>query len=294
MNNCSKGIDNKNDSCFDLDSLKSICIEYNKYLLNNGSNDFITENIINSNNHEKLLNELKLKLKCSDDICIIKKKFINNIKNKKIIYQKLKPEGPSIGTKWLSNWNIDDVMSRFQNYYKCFLYTGTVSIDFNQHKMFHIYKNVFDNNSLYNLKCFNYDRSECVSKNNMNNKITCIGTIYNTSKRSEPGQHWIATIVKRKKNNKIGMYFYDSVGKKAPYEIQHFFKRLQKDLFYNDNIEKKYNYIQHQYKNSECGVYCINFIDKMISSSNFDNFIKNKIKDDDMNRNRIEYFRRII
>ena len=91
------------------------------------------------------------------------------------------------------------------------------------------------------------------------------------------------------------MYFFDSVGHKPPSEIKQFFKLLENNLFYNNKIDKRYNNIQHQYKNSECGVYCIHFIENMIEQPNsFENYISNINYDKEMQKNRQNYFRPII
>jgi hypothetical protein len=53
------------------------------------------------------------------------------------------------------------------------------------------------------------------------------------------------------------------------------------------------NYVQHQFKNTECGMYCINFIDHMlVSNKKFHDIILKPIDDDNMNKLRYsKYFR---
>ena len=93
-------------------------------------------------------------------------------------------------------------------------------------------------------------------------------------------------------NGTIKIYFFDSVGKEPPNQIKKFLKYVQKKLFHNTKVEKKFNNIQHQYENSECGVYCINFIDNMVSNPNsFNDYINSKTPDKMMNQKRLEYFR---
>jgi hypothetical protein len=61
-----------------------------------------------------------------------------------------------------------------------------------------------------------------------------------------------------------------------------------------NNLKKfniKYNKVQQQYKNSECGVYSVNFIIRLLEGESFDNICNNIIKDDKMNKNRKIYFR---
>jgi len=51
------------------------------------------------------------------------------------------------------------------------------------------------------------------------------------------------------------------------------------------------NDIRHQYKYSECGMYCINFIIKMLTTKiTFRRFCKNIVDDDTMQSYRKKYF----
>lgn len=292
MSYCSKGIDDK-ISCLDINNIRSIAEAYNKEMLKKNKKDYISTDIIHSTDKKKILDQLLKKLNCKDELCIIKQKFINNIKNNQYIYQKFKPEGP-LNNDWLSNWDINYHMLRTQNYYSCLLYTGTVSIDFSQKKMFNIYKNVFSTKSKYNnMSCFYHFTNKCTVPNE-ESKINSVATIYNTAKRSEPGQHWIATFVKKMQDGEIKMYFFDSVGHKPPSEIKNFFKILQNNLFRKNKIDKRYNNIQHQFKNSECGVYSIDFIENMVSNpQSFEKYILNRTSDDEIQKNRFKYFRPI-
>ena len=52
----------------------------------------------------------------------------------------------------------------------------------------------------------------------------------------------------------------------------------------------KVNDKQHQYKNSECGVYCINFIVEMLKGNKYEDYIEKVIKDLEMNKKRDFYF----
>ena len=51
------------------------------------------------------------------------------------------------------------------------------------------------------------------------------------------------------------------------------------------------NNIRHQFKNSECGMYCLHFLIKMITTKiSFKKFCKNVISDDDIFKYRKIYF----
>jgi hypothetical protein len=52
-----------------------------------------------------------------------------------------------------------------------------------------------------------------------------------------------------------------------------------------------YNNIRHQFKHSECGVYSINFILRLLKGETFDHICKNITSDDEINECRPVYFR---
>ena len=61
-----------------------------------------------------------------------------------------------------------------------------------------------------------------------------------------------------------------------------------------NNLSKfdiRYNNIQHQLENSECGVYSINFLVRLAKGESFDDIIKNITRDEEMNNCRKTYFR---
>ena len=55
-------------------------------------------------------------------------------------------------------------------------------------------------------------------------------------------------------------------------------------------FDVRYNKIQHQFKNSECGVYSMNFIIRLLNNESFDHIVNNITKDDKMNDCRNAYF----
>ena len=85
--------------------------------------------------------------------------------------------------------------------------------------------------------------------------------------------------------------YWDSYGMKPSPEVVVLMDRLKKqgeDL--GQHIEIKINKTRHQYKNSECGVYCIYFITSLLDGKNFEEVVENIISDDDMNAKRKEFY----
>jgi len=62
------------------------------------------------------------------------------------------------------------------------------------------------------------------------------------------------------------------------------------ELFDNTGLDVKYNKVRHQYKNSECGVYSMNFIIRLLRGEGFKEISKSKVIDDQMNQCREVYF----
>ena len=55
-------------------------------------------------------------------------------------------------------------------------------------------------------------------------------------------------------------------------------------------LDIKINKNRHQYKNSECGVYCIYFITSLLDGKSFEEVENNIISDDNMNAKRQKFF----
>ena len=54
---------------------------------------------------------------------------------------------------------------------------------------------------------------------------------------------------------------------------------------------EEYNHNRHQYKNSECGVYSLNFILRLLNGESFKNITENGLLDDAVNLCRDKYFK---
>jgi hypothetical protein len=129
---------------------------------------------------------------------------------------------------------------------------------------------------------------------------TKLGVIFNLDKHTESGSHWVAMYCNvnndNNYNNGGGGYigYWDSYGMKPSPEVVVLMDRLKKqaeDL--GKPIEIKINKTRHQYKNSECGVYCIYFITSLLDGKNFDEVVNNIISDDDMNAKRSKFYNKV-
>ena len=86
--------------------------------------------------------------------------------------------------------------------------------------------------------------------------------------------------LKGENQNHPHIYFFDSVAKKPPQEVEDFIKKMineSKEI--NNELKFAYNNIVHQQENTECGIYSIYFISEMLKGRKFHELI-NKIKRD--------------
>jgi len=278
MNKCAPGIDYKHNSCFTLDNLIEISNEFNSTYPNKkfkiiNDKKYLLKNLI------KVMNNT---YNCSDEICWLETKLLKNINNKDILSAH-KPQGPT-NFEWLSTTNINDVLYQYEKTNLKFKYLGTVPIDFEE---------------------IGYLESIGITDlNSFSKKYNKFGVVINLDEHNKSGSHWVSLYGNFNTNE---IYFFDSFGKKPKKRIRIFIKKIfnqmyknmyNKDIDYNNlsninfkNFKIKYNKNQHQFKNSECGVYSINFIIRLLNGEKFNNITNNILKDNFMNNCRKTYFR---
>lgn len=190
---------------------------------------------------------------------------------KKIEKKYLKPEKPSSWYKnkktWLSNYDIQNVMVQYKNCKKYkYDFLGVFSIDF--------YEKSPTGQCLYNSFC----KINIEKYIKQNKKF--IGFITNLDRHNQSGSHWTSTfIVIDPKLNSYGLYYYDSVANSIPSYLKSVFLDIQNQCnsIYPDKKFNIYqNHKQHQYKNSECGMFSmlfqIRWINKYILKKNLISF----------------------
>ena len=89
------------------------------------------------------------------------------------------------------------------------------------------------------------------------------------------------------------MYFFDSVGDKAPSNVKKFCNGLKEKSNNLKDVEFVFHETHphsHQKKDTECGIYSLYFIGKMLENEDYDYFKNKKINDDDMSKFRKYFF----
>jgi len=262
------------DSCFTIEALRKIANKWNE------TNPTMTIDYDNTTTGKSLWKSINnvMSSKCNNEICWVQQPFIKDtplsrelIKNFKPIMPKKWHENPR---EWLNTLDIRDVMNQYETKYPHFEFIGPVPMDFDS-------KTGFGNcvvNELCQIKL-----GDLIKKGKK-----CIGVVFNLDKHNEPGSHWVAMYM----CYETGICCYwDSYGMKPNPEVMVLMNRLKsQSQELGKNIDIKINTVRHQYKNSECGVYCIYFLISLLDGRTFEDIIKNIVNDDDMNSKRKKYF----
>ena len=116
--------------------------------------------------------------------------------------------------------------------------------------------------------------------------------LFNTDPHNKPGQHWISMFINIKKKK---IFFFDSTGDKPSEEIMVLVKRIEEQgLNLNPKLKFKFDSnegIEHQYGNTECGIYSLFFIVHMLEDKMTEHYLKTHIlKDEYMTKFRHVYF----
>jgi hypothetical protein len=293
-----------NGSCFSVETLKKIAQNYN-----NKNKNKIDINL----SKEELVKELESKLsdKCSDQTCWLRLDVVKELESEDILNNTFRPKGPNKKYEWLSTTHINEVIDQYQKIHPDFLFLGAVPSDFEDLPVL----------GISNLK---FDELEKEGK-------TKIGMVINLDEHWKEGSHWVALYTDLGKNqvyffDSLGKKPIKRIRKFINRITKYLYKKkYNKSLPINDVIEKiknmkglkedklkekvkkhpdlenllgggfdiRFNHIQHQFDNSECGVYSINFIIRLVSGESFDSIINNVTNDEEMNAKRKEYFRNV-
>lgn len=277
----------KKDSytCYSLTSLKKIAKAMNEERKNeNGYNPIKIEKV---SKYElwKAIQE-RLKPFCDDDEeCWRRQEFIKKLKDIDIQAFTFKPHMPKEWKKnknaWLSNYDIDLVLKQYERIYSDFKTYNASASDCP----------VEVTCPLSNLDPFKL-RAEGRTK---------IGIVFNLDKTGESGSHWVAVYIdlkiakdpltaedlKKMAKDPVEINYYDSYGDPPVDGIKMFIVRLgEKFLLKGEKVKILYNDKRHQYGNSECGVYSMNFILERLHGTPMKKISKSKIMDKEMNNMR--------
>jgi len=271
LNQCSPRKNNETFTCFTRPSLKRII----RYWNDANPNDVILYN--ENDTRSELWSKINKRLAkiCDNEYCWLEQPFITNKSELSKEYRPKMPESWNKNkTEWLTTTNIENVMNQYMNKYEDFVFIGAVPIDFD--------KEVSPGMCVVDELC------KIKISSLMKRGINQVGIVFNLDPHDKPGSHWVSFYG----NFRMGvLYYFDSYGFKPPKEVRDLVYRLIEQGAKN-GIKLSYNYnkVRHQFKESECGVYSMYFIENMLEGKTFNSYCNSNIPDDKMNRLRNKYY----
>jgi hypothetical protein len=268
------------ESCFTIEALRKIADKWNEtnHNMQIQYNDSTTGKTLWSS-----INNV-MRAKCNNEVCWIKQDFIKDSSLSRELIKNFKPMMPKKWedkpTEWLNTLDIRDVMNQYEVKFPEFEFIGPVPMDFDAKVGFG--------------QCVIDELCKISLKSLLDKGKKQIGVVFNLDKHTQSGSHWVAMHCTLDNPSLGEICYWDSYGIKPNPEVVVLMDRLKTqgaELGYN--IKIKINNIRHQYKNSECGVYCIYFLTSLLEGKTFEDIIKNIISDDKMNDKRNDFFAKV-
>jgi hypothetical protein len=236
---------------------------------------------IRTRNTKKIWEQLKnyYSTICNKESCWVRQ-MTKNTKLEKELLDAFAPESPKEWKKnpneWLSSLDILEVMNQYEKKYKCFDFLGPSPIDYDTHKLY--------GECVWEELC-HFSLAEQIKKGH-----TKIGVIFNLDPHYKGGSHWVSLFINIKTKS---ILYFDSAGEPIPDQIAKFAntvieqgKKLQQPIVFK--FDQNYP-VEHQYGNTECGIYSIFFITHMLEDKINGHYLKTHILKDKY----MEKFRKI-
>lgn len=211
--------------------------------------------------------------RCKTERCWIEKSSMSPDEKTKLMKQYFRPSMPDSWNEdpdeWLDSLNLIGVMKQYEEVYPTFKFFGANPIDFSA-------PNPYKKDALEKKECL--EDSICKLRLNTLTKEgkTHLGFIYNLDPSDKGGSHWIASFTDIPGHKS---YYFDSYGFKPPPQIARFLRSL---TLQDPTMKLQYNARRFQYGDTECGIYCLYFLIRMLEGDDFRKFCRRAPRDSDM------------
>ncbi len=206
--------------------------------------------------------------KKNDERCLVEKSLLSHREKKALLDTYFRPEMPeewkADPDMWLSSEDIKTVMRQYEKAYPEFKFLGVVPIDFSAPDPY-----VKDHSK----RCMNdqFCHVDLAAEKAAGKKL--IGAVFNLDPHYKDGSHWVAMAIDLTRNC---AYYFDSYGMAPPEQVSRFMRYL---TLQNPSLRLERNGRRFQYSNSECGMYSMYFLIRMIAGESFKKFCKKRIAD---------------
>jgi hypothetical protein len=271
---CAPSIKFNAGSCIDLPVLIEMARAYNETNTNKIKLHPKLQTLNPKKYKKYLLKEFKKRYNnvCTTQLCWTQQDFVdkmNEIMRDELTKFTYRPNGPVGKFEWLNTTHLNEVMEQYEKVHKDFKFLGAVPMD-------------FDSLPVLGIKDLNLDDL-------INMGISKLGIIFNLDNHNQSGSHWVAGYADLK-NGKA--YFFDSYGIEPDPRARKLLRRFAKysEEKFNAKVDSIHNETRHQYGNSECGMYSLNFILELLDGKTFNEICAEKIPDTKVNHLRPIFF----
>ena len=216
---------------------------------------------------------LTRRTRCKSERCWIEKSPLDAKEKKDIFKDYFRPKMPYEWSEnereWLDTLNIEHVLKQYEESNPEFKFYGANPIDFSA-------PNPYKKGSLERKECLTDDICKIDLKALQAAGKTKLGFVYNMDPSNKGGSHWVASFTDIPAHRS---YYFDSYGMKALPQVARFMRAL---TLQDPKMKLQYNARRFQFRESECGVYCIYFIIRMLEGADFVKFCRSDPRDSDM------------
>jgi len=227
---------------------------------------------ISTNNSKHIWKQLKNYYAsiCNKESCWVRQ-MTKNTKMEKELLDAFAPESPKTWKKnpneWLSSIDILEVMNQYEKKYKCFDFLGPSPIDYDAHRLY--------GECVWEELC-HFNLGKQIKKGH-----TKFGVIFNLDPHYKGGSHWVSLFINVPKKT---IFYFDSAGETCPAQIKKFVNMVieqGKELSTPINFKYDENHpVEHQYGNTECGIYSLFFIVHMLEDKITGHYLKTHVLKD--------------
>jgi hypothetical protein len=152
--------------------------------------------------------------------------------------------------EWLSSDDIDAIEKNYTKIFPDYKYIGTIPIDFDLQSE--------------TRKCLVSTLCEMKLPELYKKGHQQIGIVINTDPHDGPGQHWVCVFCDIRPELEYPRFtYFDSYSQTPEPEIKRLMRRWKQQWdvtgIHSNPMKLTYNKTRHQYKDSECGMYCLYF-----------------------------------
>lgn len=212
--------------------------------------------------------EKHLDVKPGQELSFVKALPLSEQEKQTLIQTYLRPPQPAKWKDdpdmWLDSLNIEAVMKQYEDAFPSFEFMGPFPIDFAAPDPY---------NHSGEKKCLIREICGLRMEQVVREGTKSIGIIYNLDPHFKDGSHWVANYIDIPKHR---CYYFDSYGYEPPKQIATFMKWLTTQ---DPKMKLMYNARRFQHLGSECGMYSLYFIIRMVSGDVFRPFCRRQPRD---------------